>query len=258
MYHSISADKEAGRSAYYRTCTDPEVFREHLKSLARDGYKTVGLADAVRTLEEGTRTAEKLVVLTFDDGYADFFTGAFPALDSFGYTATVFLPTAYVGDSPRGFNGRTCLTWGQIRELQQAGIEFGSHTVTHPQLTTLAAAEIRHEVQASKEEIEDRLGRPVKSFSYPYAFPEPDRAFRKDLRDTLAQVGYKNGVSTTVGTADSASDRMFLERLPVNSSDDSAFFSAKLQGGYEWLHLLQVASKHRTRPTGGPNPSFRK
>jgi peptidoglycan/xylan/chitin deacetylase (PgdA/CDA1 family) len=249
MYHSISENSEVHRSAYFHTCTAPQVFREHIELLARDGYKTIGLGEAVRKLEEGTRTTEKLVVLTFDDGYEDLYTEAFPILSAHGYTATVFLPTAFIGDSPRQFNGATCLTWGQVRELKSAGIEFGSHTVTHPQLTTLPAAEVQRELRSSKLEIQDRLGAQVASFSYPYAFPEPDRAFRKSLRDMLIQAGYENGVSTVVGTTDSLSDPLFLERIPVNSSDDAAFFTAKLLGGYDWLHALQLASKRSTTRT---------
>ena len=99
MYHSISEGPEARRSAYFHTCTSPRVFREHLQLLARNGYKTIGLGEAVRKLERGAQTTERLVVLTFDDGFADFYTEAFPALSALGYTATVFLPTAYIGDS---------------------------------------------------------------------------------------------------------------------------------------------------------------
>jgi hypothetical protein len=69
------------------------------------------------------------------------------------------------------------------------------------------------------------------------------------LRNMLMQAGYENGVSTIIGTADSSSDRLFLERIPVNSSDDGAFLAAKLRGGYEWLHALQLASKLRVTAT---------
>jgi peptidoglycan/xylan/chitin deacetylase (PgdA/CDA1 family) len=242
MYHSISEGEERG-NAYFHVCTHPRVFREHVKWLSENGYKTIGLGEAVRKLEEGTRTTEKLVVLTFDDGYEDFYTEAFPILSTFGYSATVFLPTAYIAEAPQCFNGRACLTWSQVRELREAGIEFGSHTVTHPQLRALPAVEVERELRVSKEEIEDRLGGHATSFSYPYAFPEPDRVFRQTLRDIMAGAGYKSGVSTIIGTADASSDRLFLERLPVNSGDDDVFFKAKLQGGYDWLHALQLASK---------------
>ena len=242
MYHSISDGPELRRNAYFHTRTSPRVFRDHLSLLAREGYKTIGLAEAVRKLKQSAGTDEKLVVLTFDDGFADFYTEAFPALSAFGYTATMFLPTAYI-DAPGQFNGTTCLTWSQVRELHAAGIEFGSHTATHPQLTTLPAQDIEREIVSSKREIEDRLGEPVASFSYPYKFPEPDRTFRRGLRDTLMRAGYENGVTTIVGTADSVSDPLFLERIPVNSSDDNAFFGAKLQRGYDWVHGLQLAYK---------------
>jgi peptidoglycan/xylan/chitin deacetylase (PgdA/CDA1 family) len=245
MYHSISDGSEPRRNAYFHTRTSPRVFWEHLSLLAREGYKTIGLGEAVRKLKQGAGGDEKLVVLTFDDGFADFYTEAFPALNTFGYTATMFLPTAYIGDSPREFNGTTCLTWNQVRELHGTGIEFGSHTVTHPQLTTLPASDIEREVLSSKREIEDRLGAPAVSFSYPYRFPETNRAFRQTFRETLRRAGYESGVSTIIGTADSASDPLFLERVPVNSGDDGAFFAAKLQRGYEWLHGLQYASKLR-------------
>ena len=243
MYHSISNNAERCRNPYFHTCTAPRVFREHLSLLARNGYQTIGLAEAVRQLETGASAAQNEVVLTFDDGYADFHAEAFPILAQFGFTATVFLPTAYIGDTPREFSRTTCLTWTQVRELAKAGVEFGSHTVTHPQLRDLPPGEIRRELRDSKREMEDRLGDAVDSFSYPYKFPEPDRTFRTMLRETLVEAGYQNGVTTILGTADSASDRLFLGRLPVNSSDDEALLTAKLQGGYEWLHAAQLASK---------------
>ena len=243
MYHSISESPDVYSAAYFDTCTSPRVFCEHLRLLVGNGYKTIGLGEAARKLEEGIGTSERLVVLTFDDGFADFYTEAFPALSAFGCSATVFLPTDYIGESPLPFKRRPCLTWRQVRELHRAGVEFGSHTATHPQLTTMPAPEVERELQSSKEEIEERVGAPVTSFSYPYAFPEARWAFRRGLRDILVRAGYKNGVSTIIGTAGSASDRLFLERIPVNSSDDETLFTAKLHGGYDWLHVLQLASK---------------
>jgi len=256
MYHSISENPESHKNPYYHTCTSPRVFRQQMEFLSRNGYKTVSLGEAVRKLEVGQpfqaadplssgSSGAPLVVLTFDDGFADFYTEAFPALSAFGCAATVFLPTAYIGDTSRKFNGIACLTWSQVRELRKAGVEFGSHTLTHPQLRELSSAGVDRQLRSSKEEIEGRLGAPVASFSYPYAFPEADQAFRQRLRNMLVQAGYENGVSTIIGTADSSSDRLFLERIPVNSSDHETFFTAKLQGGYDWLRKLQYVSKLR-------------
>ena len=247
MYHSISAGGDAGRNAYYRTCTAPSVFAEQMAFLARNGYQTIGMSEAIRRIGGAGRSTDKSVVITFDDGYGDFYTEAFPILCRFGYTATVFLPTAYIGQTAQRFNGAMCLAWSQARELQKAGIEFGSHTVTHPQLRMVGRTQLRDEVQHSRSNIEDELGCPVESFSYPYAFPEADRSFVRQLRDILEEAGYKNGVSTIIGTASQTDDQLFLRRLPANSDDDLPLFSAKLDGAYDWLHAFQYAAKLMTR-----------
>jgi len=243
MYHSISENPEVHKGAYFHTCTAPRVFWEHLGLLARNGYRTIDLAEAVRKLEEGARTTEKLVVLTFDDGFEDFYTEAFPILNAFGYTATVFLPTAYISETSRSFNGIACLTWRQVRELRRAGMQFGSHTVTHPQLRAVGPEQFRKEITASKDQVEEKLGEPVEAFSYPYAFPETDRVFVERLRATLEESGYRSGVTTSIGLAGPSDNPLFMNRLPANSHDDPQFFQAKLEGGYDWLRTVQYAAK---------------
>ena len=89
--------------------------------------------------------------------------------------------------------------------------------MTHPQLRTLKLDDVQKEIRKSKQTIQDKLGSPVTSFSYPYAFPETDQKFRSALRQMLSEAGYQAGVSTIIGTAGFASDRLFMERLPVNS-----------------------------------------
>lgn len=243
MYHSISRKDEGKRHAYYRTSANATVFAEQLQFLHDHGYQPIGVREAVQLMEGAAQGPEKPVVLTFDDGYEDFYTTAFPLLRRFGYSATVFLPTAYIGETARYFKGAKCLTWGQVRELRNSGIEFGSHTVTHPQLRTLNIEQVEYEIRCSKDTIEETVGCPVKSFSYPYAFPEADGTFRGRLRTILEGAGFENGVSTILGTVSRSSDHFFLERLPVSSADDLRFFRAKLAGGYDWLHGLQYAYK---------------
>ena len=242
MYHSITDENETGVHAYYRTATLPSVFTQHMRYLHDFGYSTINVADAVSLLQNGGST-KKYAVITFDDGYADFYTQAFPVLNRYGFTATVFLPTAYIGTAPVQFKGKDCLTWREVRELRKHGISFGSHTVTHPQLSTLDAGTVKDEIVNSKQTIEDNLGESVDSFAYPFAFPEENSSFVRMLRSVLVEAGYHQGVSTRIGTVRGREDRYFLRRLPMNSLDDVSLFSAKLQGGYDWLHTIQYGSK---------------
>jgi len=245
MYHSIADEDEAGVHPYYRTATGPAVFASQMESLHQASFSVIGLGEAIRRCSEPH--TGKSVVITFDDGFRNFYTNAFPVLDRYGFTATMFLPTAHIGESTLTFKGKECLSWSEVRALQKHGISFGSHTVTHPQLHDCDAHAIREEVVGSKQTIEQKLGCAVQSFSYPYAFPETDTSFKRRLRDELGQAGYENGVCTTVGRPGPESDPFFLKRLPVNSDDDPQLFLAKLAGSYDWLgkpqYLLKMAKK---------------
>lgn len=246
MYHSIADEDEEGLHPYYRTATAPLVFAAQMASLHQAGFSVIGLAEAIHRSTE-PEAAKSSVVITFDDGFRNFYTNAFPVLKGYGFTATMFLPTAHIGESHLKFKGKECLTWGEVRELHQHGISFGSHTVTHPQLHDCDAHSIKKEIADSKQTIEQELGCAVQSFSYPYAFPEADARFKRSLREELSHAGYENGVCTTVGRPGPASDPFFLKRLPVNSDDDSRLFQAKLAGSYDWLakpqYLLKMAKK---------------
>ena len=243
MYHSISKSSGMGGHPYYEVCTEPHVFEHHLRFLKEHGYAGLRLSEAAHLVESKRLPRAKTVVITFDDGYDDFRTHAFPLLQQAGFPASMYLPTAHIGRSVRRFKDRDCMTWSAIRELHSAGVEFGSHTATHPQLHDVSAEQRKEELLGSRQAIEDELGTPVTSFAYPYAFPETDRAFQQELRDTLVACGYECGVTTVLGRAGMEDDPLFLRRLPANTWDDQRFFQAKLEGGYDWLHALQYASK---------------
>lgn len=250
MYHSISEKNERGVHGYYQTATSPQVFSEQLQYLYANGYQTCGLEEVT---EHPIADSHKRVVITFDDGYADFYRQAFPVMNQYGFGATVFLPTAYIAEGPMRFKQRECLTWAEIRELQRLGVVFGSHTVSHPQLRDLSAQAIDKELSMSKQRIEEKTGYAVKSFAYPFAFPQTDCAFIGQVRESLLRAGYENGVCTMVGRASRKSDRLFLERLPINSRDDRRLFAAKLAGAYDWIRVAQYLKKswgNRNRKSG--------
>lgn len=243
MYHSVSEQASGGSHPYFETTTSPHVFAQHMKFLKESGYQTLTLHEAIKYIEAGAQDIERRVVLTFDDGFQDFHTHAFPILEKHHFTATVFLPTRYIAEERRQFKNWQCMTWSEVQELHHAGIAFGSHTVNHRQLNVLEINTVEEELRCSKETIEDQLGRSVDSFCYPFAFPETDRLFQRRFRDLLKAQGYKAGVTTILGTLKANSDQFFLPRLPVNAADDLRLFQAKLEGGYNWLHSIQYLSK---------------
>lgn len=241
MYHSIS-DGTENVHPYYQTTTSPRVFSEQMRFLSENRYSVIGLGELVTAMRQG-KSLSGCVVITFDDGFRDFYVHAFPVLQRYGFSATMFLPTDYIGRTERSFQRRACMTWSEVRELHGAGMRFGSHTVTHPQLRSTEKNQREYELRHSKHVIEDELGTSVESFSYPFAFPEQSREFTRELRADLEKCGYENGVSTVIGRATAGSDQLFLKRLPVNSHDDIRLFKAKLDGAYDWLHGAQYVAK---------------
>jgi peptidoglycan/xylan/chitin deacetylase (PgdA/CDA1 family) len=238
MYHSISDNLFAKSHRYYQINTSPNVFERQMRWLRHNGYRTMDLPEMLAAMEAG-QDLSKTVVITFDDGYQDFYTDALPVMKECGFTATIFLATDRIQDTSVRIEGVDYLTWREVRELHAEGIRFGSHTVTHPDLRSLGPEQIDYELGYSKETIQQKLGVSVRSFSYPFAFPEEDRDFTRYLVDALKNHGFENGVSTIIGRARLGNNSFCLPRLPVNSWDDPSLLRAKLEGGYDWLHWLQ-------------------
>jgi peptidoglycan/xylan/chitin deacetylase (PgdA/CDA1 family) len=242
MYHSISDNLFGKSHPYYHINTSPDVFAGQMRCLRKAGYRTIDLCqlvDGLSQVEDLTRT----VVITFDDGYQDFYTEAMPVMKQCGFSATIFLATNRIQDTSVCLEGVNYLTWREVRELHAEGIQFGSHTVTHPDLRSLGPEQIEYELGYSKEMIENKLGVAVNSFAYPFAFPEENRNFTRFLLDELENQGFQNGVTTMLGRAGKQHSRFFLPRLPVNTWDDQSFLLAKLEGGYDWLHWPQRLKK---------------
>lgn len=250
MYHSVSDRPENLGHPYFETNTRQETFRRHMAFLRENGYASVNLENLLPAPEDPSSGGKKIAI-TFDDGYADFYKNAFPVLQEFSLTATVFLPTKYIGERALKYNGRECLSWDQVVEARRCGMFFGSHTMTHPELKTLPAYRMEEEIGGSKKELEDRLGEVIATFSLPFAFPEADKEFLSRYRECLERHGYQMAVCTRIGRAGRGTDRYFMPRLPINDNDDLAFLRAKLEGGYDWLGYLQYGKKLAVRYFAG-------
>ena len=242
-YHSISENLFGYSHPYYQINTSPTIFAEQMKWLRNAGYHTIDLHDLPAAFENGSDLSKRFVI-TFDDGYRDILSHGSPVMHQCGFSATVFLATDRIQTTPKRMEGADYLTWQDVRELHALGFSFGSHTVSHPDLRSLEPEEIDYELGYSKEIIEQVIGVPVRSFSYPFAFPEEDSHFTRYLADALENLGFQNGVSTVIGRARSEDSRFFLPRLPLNSWDDPVLLEAKLCGAYDWMHFPQWLHKY--------------
>jgi peptidoglycan/xylan/chitin deacetylase (PgdA/CDA1 family) len=207
----------------------PRVFREGMAELDAQGYRTIGLAPAVAAVRQGGPFPDRAFVLTFDDGFQSVYTEAFPVLQRYGMSATVFLiagPDDAGGRLP-AFEGRAMLSWPEIREMQQAGVEFGAHTLTHPDLTRLSADAVAREVTISKARIEDALGTRVSSFAYPFG--------RYDARARdLVREHFSCACADALGLVSARSDPYALERVDAYYLRTRRQFALMLTGLFPW------------------------
>jgi peptidoglycan/xylan/chitin deacetylase (PgdA/CDA1 family) len=176
------------------------LFHSALSQMEGHGYRTLTLKDAVAALDHPDGFPERALVLTFDDGYRSVYETAFPLLRAHRMTATVFVTTGREFAQPEGRQagrlppqcGREMLSWEEIREMSAAGIEFGAHTLTHPDLTRLPADRLQGEIGGGREEIERVTGVAVRSFAYPFgrwnrrAIDEVKRSYACACTDRLA------------------------------------------------------------------------
>ncbi len=241
MYHRVQ-DGLVARHPYFELRTRPELFARQMQFLKDNNYQVISLEEWGNECSSRDETRPQ-VCITFDDGYFDFYTHALPILAEHGFGAAVFVITGRTGEVRRHGDGQDFLTWREIRELRNARITIGSHTVTHRELRQLTGNEIHNELRQSKATLEDRLGEAIRTFSYPYAFPENDREFAGFFQRLCLAEGYEVGVTTILGTAKPQSNPYMLPRLPVNSHDDMEMFQAKLAGACDWLHSVQLLYK---------------
>jgi peptidoglycan/xylan/chitin deacetylase (PgdA/CDA1 family) len=185
----------------------PELFRRGLARLKSEGYQSISLLEAASLVRSGLPIPQKRVVITFDDGYENVHSEALPFLREHNMTATVFITIGEGnGDRLTSLEGRSMLSWNQIRDLRDCGVEIGCHTLTHPDLTKLSRDQIVIELCDAKKGIEDRLGNRVSSFAYPFG------RYDERSRD-VAQQHFECACSDFLGMVTESSDLYAMERI---------------------------------------------
>jgi peptidoglycan/xylan/chitin deacetylase (PgdA/CDA1 family) len=196
-----------------------------MEYLAGRGYRTPRFADLADEPADHTRQ----VVLTFDDGYLDFYENALPILRECGFTAVMFL----VADFSRHTNWwdygnhplrAPLLRKNHISTMQQEGIELGSHTCSHRSLVALGDSELRDELARSKSVLEDLTSHPVTLLSYPYG--DVDGRVKAAARE----VGYSCGLAGQSGPLHFSADRYEIRRVLVTNRPSDAYMFSKVSG----------------------------
>jgi peptidoglycan/xylan/chitin deacetylase (PgdA/CDA1 family) len=157
MYHRF------GEDSFPSTNVRLTQFEEHLEVLSQGDYTVLPLDDIVARLQSGTPLPDRTVGITIDDAYLSVYDEAFPRLQAYGFTATVFVATQPVDRGLRGY-----MSWDQLRELQAAGFGIGSQTRTHPHMHRLSADKNREELDVSNSRFIVELGMRPDLFAYPY------------------------------------------------------------------------------------------
>jgi peptidoglycan/xylan/chitin deacetylase (PgdA/CDA1 family) len=202
-----------------------EAFRLQLDYLAAGNWEVVSLGDAISSRAEPS--AVRKVVLTFDDGYEDLFTNAFPLLRQQNMPFTLYLTTHPTeSGTPLDGGGRSePLNWGQIESMFDSGLmSVGVHTHTHPDLRHLDESEVDEELDVSDRLIESRLGFRPSDFAYPWGYWSEEADISVRARYSSAVLGGGPPISGD-------SDPLMLHRVPVQLSDGVAFFKQKLKRG---------------------------
>ncbi|MBJ7598494.1 MAG: polysaccharide deacetylase [Candidatus Nephthysia bennettiae] len=206
-YHYIRTNPDPRDRLGFQLSVTPADFQAQMQWLAADGYQAVTVSDLRAALSGQRSLPANAVVLTFDDGYEDFFQAAYPVLETYHLRSVSYVVPGFFGR--QGY-----LTPAQIVQLDQSGlVEIASHTMTHPDLTRLDSASLAVQLQASRATLEQLLGHPVQDFCY------PSGRFNARVVAAVAAAGYESAATERPGTQHAWSDRLTWSRVRIRGGE---------------------------------------
>jgi peptidoglycan/xylan/chitin deacetylase (PgdA/CDA1 family) len=227
MYHAFARPDETPS----RWIVSRRRFAWQMAWLHYMGYRVISLEDLVRRRLTGGVPPARSVVITIDDGYADVRSVAYPVLRRRGFPATIFVVTGKAGtcndwsEAGAQLHGRALLSWPEVRELRDGGMQFGSHTRTHARLTAVPLQQARQEVEGSRTDLERELGAPVRLLAYPYGEHDVRTQALAEEADFLGSCAVQGGLNI-LRTPPHA-----LRRIEISGTDSLARFALKVWSG---------------------------
>lgn len=231
-YHSVNDS--------YCVHVDPipiENFEKHLIILKKN-FNVISLSNLVNYLIDQTPIPERAVVVTFDDGYVDNYTNAFPLLKRYGIQATFFLVTSFINHDinlipEEGWGG---MDWDQVKEMAQSDlINFGVHTHTHTILAKLSRESAKREITTSCSMMLDKLGFSPDLFAYPNGQADDIPSYADSI---LRELGFRAACSTFWRTVNTPKEIMKINRIMINGNDDVEILNLKLSGAYDYIYYI--------------------
>jgi glycosyltransferase involved in cell wall biosynthesis/peptidoglycan/xylan/chitin deacetylase (PgdA/CDA1 family) len=242
MYHHIGVQRQG---TFAQLTVSPALFERQMRWLADHGYVGITPSQWLAWCRESAPLPERPVLITFDDGYADIADYALPVLKRYGFGGAVFLVTGRIGgtnawDEQQGSAAHRLLTEDQIRRWSQQGIEFGSHSRTHPDLTKLDAQRLADEVEGSRDDLAEIIGARPCSFAYPFGtWNEPVlESVRRTYDLALGCIEGMNGLPTDIHQ---------MRRTMVLPTDGMLDFACRVRFGRLPLAGLRARLGLRTR-----------
>ena len=203
MYHYIGGNPNPEDIARDNLSVSPEKFDEQMGYLAKAGYTPITLDTMVAGLYKQITLPQKPLILTFDDGYVDFFYNAYPILSKYNFKSVLFVPTGLVGRE-------AYLNWEQLGKLQSSGlVSIQAHSVNHAHLVSLDETAIIYELQTSKRTLEEKYEVPVNFVAYPYG------ASNQAVWNVAKRVGYIGGLGTWNASIQSEGTLFDMPRIKI-------------------------------------------
>lgn len=210
-YHYIGNNPNPLDKARDNLSVPPDKFDAQLDHLSKAGYHPITFDTMYAALKGQTGLPSKPIILTFDDGYIDFYVTAFPILKKYGFHAVSFIPTGLM-------NQGYYMSWSQIKEIDASGlVSFQAHSVNHLNLASLSQDKLVYQLSQSKKTLEGELGKPVNFMAYPYGISD------EFVWENAKKAGYLGSVGTYYGTLESEGNIMDMPRIKIAggwSADD--------------------------------------
>jgi peptidoglycan/xylan/chitin deacetylase (PgdA/CDA1 family) len=217
LYHHIQSLKANAGTDWEDSTVSPEAFDQQMAYLAEHKYHSICVVDLLASLQEGKPLPENPVMITFDDGWEEVYSAGYPILRKYGLGATLFIPANWIENLPG------TLTWQQIEEMDKAGMEIASHSMTHPYLIKSTPAMLTWELQNSKARLEKHTSKPVVALAYPFGLYDDNVIVQTKAAGYLAAFTIERGVWAS-------RDQIFkLPRIDIPYSVDLKTFASELQ-----------------------------